>query len=649
MTNTTNKYLTPPNDLAPGAKARSSDINTLTQAINAAFDKVPDELALKAGNIQYALNAGTVANIYLVTLDPKITTAGLVDGLGVTLVPGIVNTGASTLNVNGLGNIPIKRYEGADVAAGDLVAGSPIRLTYNKAANTFILPPMATSQVVAAAASATAAAQSASAANTSAQSASGSATAANTSAQNALSAAQLAANWATATAGTVDGTYYGARYYAISAAQSASAAATSATQSAGAATAAVQAAGLAPQLNTVANIDSQAISSGFYQVNQATAGTKPTTYGVLQVIAQVAAQAGNSNWAFQVFFGLDNRVYTRSSINAAAWSAWRDGMPDVNGNLLISSINGFSLAGLKNALINGCMRVFQRGSAGIVIPPGNDLYTLDRWHIYNGLNVSITVNQAPQPAYNGSDKTQRMRIVPNATPTSGGIFINQRIEDSSVYAGQVATASAVVMTPEANMQCRFTHSQNFGSGGSASVVLYGPYMPASAPAAGGASVTPLASTFNIPSTVGKTLGTNDYFEFCLELDPRTTNVISVTNVQFERGPNYSPFEPRPIALELAMCQRYYQSLNFAGASGVTNSGGGDFGVIFPVPMRAAPTFTVGNLSSFVDGFTTTNITSLVLTGASINSARMSFGASSTTAGRGVVVNAGTTGGFSAEL
>jgi hypothetical protein len=167
----TNSFFSPPPQMAPGTKARATDINAISQAINSAFDRLPGESALKGGFVNYAPNLGTTDNAYVVLMDPKITAIGYVDGLEVKLLPTRANTGACTLNVNGLGNIPIKRSDGSDPQASDLPANAVIPLTYQAGANVFRLPSVVSSQVIQAIGSGASAQASASAAAASAASA----------------------------------------------------------------------------------------------------------------------------------------------------------------------------------------------------------------------------------------------------------------------------------------------------------------------------------------------------------------------------------------------------------------------------------------------------------------------------------------------
>lgn len=76
----------------------------------------------------YAVATGTVNN-YVATLNPALS--AYAEGVTLRLKVNIANTGASTLNVNGLGAKGIKKSSGSAVSAGNLKAGSIYTLTYD--------------------------------------------------------------------------------------------------------------------------------------------------------------------------------------------------------------------------------------------------------------------------------------------------------------------------------------------------------------------------------------------------------------------------------------------------------------------------------------------------------------------------------------
>jgi len=83
------------------------------------------------------------------------------------------------------------------------------------------------------------------------------------------------------------------------------------------------------------------------------------------------------------------------------------------------------------------------------------------------------------------------------------------------------------------------------------------------------------------------------------------NYHRLTDVQLESGSTATPFERRPYAVELQLCQRYLQSFNgqsFIGNPSGTNGNNMNPAWNFPIPMRASP--TAGNVSGTLQSYTT---------------------------------------------
>jgi len=153
-----------PTDIAAVTKALSVDINNIDAAVAVAFDKLPTEVEIKRGTINYAVDTGAV-NAYVVAL-PYVP-SGYVDGLAVVFRPLNTNTGVSTINVNSLGVKSIRRSDGSAVSAGDIVVGVPLTARYSTATGFFHIPSNSSADAANAAAAAAAAAVSASGASTS--------------------------------------------------------------------------------------------------------------------------------------------------------------------------------------------------------------------------------------------------------------------------------------------------------------------------------------------------------------------------------------------------------------------------------------------------------------------------------------------------
>lgn len=105
--------------------------------------------------------------------------------------------------------------------------------------------------------------------------------------------------------------------------------------------------------------------------------------------------------------------------------------------------------------------------------------------------------------------------------------------------------------------------------------------------------------------------------------------FDITGVQLESGSVATPFEYRPIGLELSLCQRYYETNDYD----IFNVGSTTNGVIyyqytsFNVSKRAAPTVTYN--STFASGFNTSSIGTNL---SAVNGISWSASASATTTG-----------------
>lgn len=91
--------------------------------------------AVQSGSYTYAAGGGT-ANAVTASLTPA--PSSYITGMSVRVRMASTNTGAATLNLNGLGAVPIKTLSGADVIAGDLLAGAVMTFDYDGLSGTFI-------------------------------------------------------------------------------------------------------------------------------------------------------------------------------------------------------------------------------------------------------------------------------------------------------------------------------------------------------------------------------------------------------------------------------------------------------------------------------------------------------------------------------
>ena len=264
-----------------------------------------------------------------------------------------------------------------------------------------------------------------------------------------------------------------------------------------------------------------------------------------------------------------------------------------SGDIQSTSQNGSALAGFRNQIINGNFTNWQRGISFNNIGVS---YTADRW--------LTNLSASSQRAYRA---TTSVPSLPFAISLEGGSpdYLTQRVELINANStgqfgiGTTWTLSWYSTAPNGTSSGRIRF---FGSPSTArndwtrvgSIETIGTEGP----------FTRYSQKYTVPANVGNC----DCVDVTIQRDNSTTT-WQVTGVQLEPGPVATPIELRPIATELALCQRYFYSRGrqqyFYGQS--YDSGVGIVGIFHPVTMRAAPTLTdvenFGNLANFGDSRT----------------------------------------------
>ena len=256
----------------------------------------------------------------------------------------------------------------------------------------------------------------------------------------------------------------------------------------------------------------------------------------------------------------------------------------------------------KNAVINGGMDIWQRGTSISVAASAGITYTADRWCLNTGANQAMTISrQATSDTTNLPNIQYCARFQRNSGQTgTGGLFFSSSIESFNAirYAGQTVTLSFYARSGSnysatSSILQAFVYSgtgtdQNQLSGftGSAtpisqSATLTTTWQRFTYSGTISASATELAVAFYFTPT--GTASTNDYYE--------------ITGVQLDVGSVATPFSRAggTIQGELAACQRYYWRIANTDAYAVYGMGIGESttalgaAVQLPVPMRVKPT------------------------------------------------------------
>ncbi|GAG38927.1 unnamed protein product, partial [marine sediment metagenome] len=140
-----------------GEGGDADDINSVNDAVGAAFDLLPDIDELETDVTNYAADTGS-ANSVAVSLPH--TAASYTDAMKVVFKAKATNTGNVTINVDTLGSKSIVAITGEELDAGNITINKIYTVRYNSTSGKFVFESTLTSSA-SAAASATAAALSA--------------------------------------------------------------------------------------------------------------------------------------------------------------------------------------------------------------------------------------------------------------------------------------------------------------------------------------------------------------------------------------------------------------------------------------------------------------------------------------------------------
>ena len=311
----------------------------------------------------------------------------------------------------------------------------------------------------------------------------------------------------------------------------------------------------------------------------------------------------------------------------------------------------------KNLLVNGNFEIAQRGTSGFTSG-----YTLDRWTVLTGVTASISQQSTGTP--NGSRYCLRSTM----TSTGGVMNFGQLLETSTAANawGKTIIFSVLLRRNSSfagalNINIDKSATVDAGTGATWTNLTNVTTSNANLPTGTGASNWYLATaTVAIPND-----GTANSIKISISQTATETSgaYYEVAQAQLEVGPVATPFSRAGGTLsgELTACQRYYFRFggndvyqNFCTGIGNTAAIAKGF-MLFPVPMRVAPTLMDFSTLATTDNDSYTNsFSGLTFDRASINSARLNI-----TGGSGmtnkqmtfIVANNSTSAylGFSAEL
>ncbi len=271
----------------------------------------------------------------------------------------------------------------------------------------------------------------------------------------------------------------------------------------------------------------------------------------------------------------------------------------------------------KNVLINGDFRVEQRGASFPLAATAR--YSLDRWFLWGaGSQIGGNQQNADGTAFPGTLQNRPRNAfqvtVTSVAGTNNFAILQQRIEDVRTLSGGKATLSGWMWADSAKT-ISVNFYQLFGTTGASATTKVNAQkinLPSQV-------WTYVTLTFDIPSTAGKTITANNTLWLNIWLDAGTgsdgasdaggigqkSGTYWFSQLQLEAGTAATTFDYRCDALELMLCQRYYEkSYNVATAPGTAERHGAFVSglmtvylfhapeVRFVVPKRAIPAVTL---------------------------------------------------------
>jgi len=254
---------------------------------------------------------------------------------------------------------------------------------------------------------------------------------------------------------------------------------------------------------------------------------------------------------------------------------------DITSLANITSMNGGQLAGLRNRVINGCMRVAQRGA---VTPSLGSItaYTLDRWASYQTGAVTIV----SQTSGNGLGHISALTF--NGVASNTEVSLLQPIESSNcfdlaqtgftlsawIYSNVSKNIDLVLATPTTTRDV-FAATTNLPSG---SLTVSHP----------GTGWVKYSTTYSVANSLANAAAIQRGIRLQFRFPSCTTGIFGLTGVQLEAGTTVTPFEQRPYGMELALCQRYFEIITGAYTGYAASTTIARAGIAFRVTKRVAP-------------------------------------------------------------
>jgi|7_EtaG_2_1085326.scaffolds.fasta_scaffold35592_1 hypothetical protein len=309
---------------------------------------------------------------------------------------------------------------------------------------------------------------------------------------------------------------------------------------------------------------------------------------------------------------------TGTLLNSDGSAASLTAIPAANITGTLPAIDGSSLTGIagrRNIIINGAMKVAQRGTSFAAAATGT--FPVDRFKFNHSSIGAYTVSQDSSAPDGFANSIKIDCTTADASPGAADhLYLATTIEGQDLQHLKKGTASAESVTlsfwvksnKTANGQVNLRDMDN-------TRIIANTYTISSADTWEQKTITFAGDTTGafgddngvglnvdfwfdsgsnfssgaMPTSWEATATADQNAGTTLALADSTSNYINITGVQLELGTAATDFEHRSYGEELALCQRYYHEIQTGFLSHYT--GGFIFNLQFPVTMRATPSQT----------------------------------------------------------
>jgi hypothetical protein len=309
-----------------------------------------------------------------------------------------------------------------------------------------------------------------------------------------------------------------------------------------------------------------------------------------------------------------------------------DGNIGFTSNLQTSALNGGPLAGTRNRIINGDMRIDQR-NAGAAVTVNNSaaFYATDRWFGFGMTTAGVfTLNRSTSSPTGFTNSLAATCTTADASIAAGDrYFVNQAIEGFNAadlgFGAAGAQAVALSFWVQSSLTGTYCATLINSAGDRSYVAEYSIavantweyktiYIPGDTAGTWlsdngtGVSVRFALATGTTYQTTANAWAAGNFNATSNQVNwmsSSSSRTFRITGVQLEPGTVATPFERRSYGQELALAQRYYQvfgDLNLTISGRSTNAATTVMPIVFRTTMRTAPTvagtLTVGSGLSF---------------------------------------------------